>query len=187
MTLVAGGAGIALWAARPRNVEAIPPATPSLLTSTLPCASSLSSEPHDMCGPYASPSEVFGAGPQIEDFEAISAPPFAAVTVLTHGDLAHADFSTHARVALVVQIDGRWWGTELGTTGPICIQASTVEDSGPAWIETTTGELRVEGGVVHVTKHDRFTRRGGLRETLTDVTCSVGAAGVPSCRELPRP
>jgi hypothetical protein len=73
-----------------------------------------------------------------------------------------------------------------GRTGPICIQASTVEDTGPAWIETTTGDLRVERGVAHVTKHDRFTRSGGVRETLTDVTCSMGAAGIPSCRELPR-
>jgi hypothetical protein len=139
-----------------------------------------------MCGPFASPSDVFGDGPQVEDFEAIRVPPFDAVTVLTHGDAARADFSAHARVALVIQIDGVWWGVELGTTGPICIQASTVEESGAAWIETTTSDLGVERGVVRVTKHDRFTRSGAERETLSDVTCSIGAAGVPSCRELPR-
>lgn len=171
---------MALWTARTPNVEVIPP------VSTIACVSSLSTEPHDMCGPFASPSEVFGDGPQIEDFEAISAPPYDAVTVLTHGDAAHADFSAHARVALVIQIGDGWWGVEIGTTGPICIQASTVEESGPAWIETTTDDLRVERGVVRVTKHDRFTRSGAVRETLTDVTCSVGAAGVPSCNELPR-
>ena len=186
MTGLAGVAGIALWTARTRSVEVIPPATTDLPASTLACASSLSTEPHDMCGPFASASAVFGDGSQVEDFEAISAPPFDAVTVLTHGDAAHADFSAHARVALVIQIGGGWWGVELGTTGPICIQASTVEESGPAWIETTTGDLRVERGVVHVTKHDRFTRSGGVRETLTDVMCSMGAAGIPSCRELPR-
>ena len=191
ITGLLGAAGIALWAARTPNVDVIPP-TPNVdvvptPTTRVSCTSSLSMEPQDMCGPFASPSEVFGDGPQIEDFESIRAAPFEAVTVLTHGDAAGADFSAHARVALVVQLGDAWWGIELGTTGPICIQAATVEDSGPAWIETTTGDLRVERGVVRVTKHDRFTRRGTVRETLTNVTCTIGAAGVPSCRELPRP
>lgn len=189
ITGLLGAAGIALWAARTPNVDVIPP-TPNVdvvpPTTRVGCASSLSMEPQDMCGPFASPSEVFGEGPQLEDFESFAAPPFDAVTVLTHGDAERADLSAHARVALVVRLGDAWWGVELGTTGPICIQASTVEESGPAWIETTTGYLRVERGVVRVTKHDRFTRRGAMRETLTDVTCTVGAAGVPSCRELPR-
>jgi hypothetical protein len=181
---LAGVAGMALGTARSRSAEVIPPTIAEPPAPAFACASSLAAEPQDLCGPFASPSEVFGAGPQVEDFESIRAPPFGAVAVLTHGDAAHADFSAHARVALVLQTSRGWWGVELGTTGPICIQARTVEESGPAWIETTTGDLRVERGVMHVTKHDRFTRNGGVKETLTHITCRMGAAGVPSCREL---
>jgi len=193
MTGLVGVTGIALWAARTPNVEVIPPTAPTPTPTPLviqlqppmpECARSLEMEPHAICGPYASASEVFGDGPQVEDFEAITSAPFDAVTVLTHGDPAHADFSSHARVALVIRLGDGWWGVELGSTGPICIQAATVEDSGPAWMETTTGDLGVTDGTVHVTKHDRFTRNGAMRETVTAITCTV-EAGVPSCREDP--
>lgn len=122
ITGLLGAAGIALWAARTPNVDVIPP-TPNVdvvpPTTRVGCASSLSMEPQDMCGPFASPSEVFGEGPQLEDFESIAAPPFDAVTVLTHGDAERADLSAHARVALVVRLGDAWWGVELGTTGDL--------------------------------------------------------------------
>lgn len=190
--LVLGLAGIAsivggFFASKPPNAgSGSPPRLPADR-----CSTSLSSELQPMCGPYGSPSEVFGEPPGAEDFASLSGGwPFDAVTVLTHGDPARADFSQHARVALVVQIDDAWWGIELGTSGPICVQGTTVETSGPAWIETTTSDLRLaatERGrhEVVVTKHDRFTRNGAVRQTDMLVTCSVRASATPSCREVP--
>ncbi|CAN5920693.1 hypothetical protein BH11MYX3_BH11MYX3_40950 [soil metagenome] len=164
------------------------------MVSAVNCSTSLSSVAQRMCGPFNSPSEVFGEGPSTEDFESMRGSwPFEAVTVLTRGDQAHADLSEHAMVALVVQIDGAWWGVELGSTGPICIQGSTVETSGPAWIETTTTDLHVvaitgaASPMVMVTKHDRFTRNGGVRETATQISCTVDASKTPHCRELAVP